>query len=528
MKKRKKSVLESLAELNNPKPSFEDPEDDGMGMARVINVSEGIYDHPSESDEDDNVLAKLARKRGLRHKTDMEDMGGKYAAQVVNRADLAQNSDEDGNIESDEAEEAYEEETYVAQKKGKKTTKGSMMHFPEEENSAEEEEEEEERETKKKSSLAPTTKTSLKQTKENGSHQNGQKEESKESKKAANKQRRSVMFSNDVTIHEEEEGGNTKGEEDEDEEGEGGAFAGMQDEQHESMLNVLDELEEEDQEQPVFKPSEANEEMKQALAVKKQKAFGDQCMNIRIRLQQPLSIINRFPQGDAFSSAAASPSVAARLTDTQKQIRTILDDLIDLQMAIRQPREEKPVLNTTADIWSFLEKDFMELDKERKTVVELWNNKLQVASGSGPAKTFKVLNQSVNSQIDQALMDEEKLIQRTQIPRSGKRKGEDVKEWNEELYDDTDFYQQLLREVMQGGHEDFSSEIDSDLLKMADVARRKSAKHKVDRRASKGRKVRYTVHGKLAHFMTPIPRPNQDRAETFNELFATLFGKARA
>lgn len=482
MKKRKKSVLESLAELNNPKPSFEDPEDaDSLGMA-VVDVAEGIYDH--SSDDDENVLAKMARKRGLRHKTAMDDMGAKYAARVVNRSDLHSSDEEDLDpFKGEEGEGLTGEEN------------GDLEGLEEEE---EEDEGDEEEQT--------MTMASKKQTKPSAT--TTQKPNSAMKKADTPGKSRSVMFSNDVTVHEEDEE-EEDNEEEEEEEDDEGAFAGIQDEQRDAMLSTLEQLEEEDRTEEdvaVFKPSEVDEDMKQAMAVKRQKAFGDQCVNIRIRLQQPLSLFNRISHVNGSNPKAAGVA---------EQLKGILSDLVDLQMATRQPPEEKPALNTTADIWNFLEKDFAELEKQRKEVIEQWNTKLQVASGSGQTKAFKVLHQSVNAQIDQALMDEDKLIQRTQ----GSGKAEDV-------YDDTDFYQQMLREVMHGSHEDLSSEIDPDLLQLADVARRKSAKSKVDRRASKGRKVRYTVHSKLTHFMAPLPRPNQDRQDTFSELFANLFGQS--
>ncbi len=61
----------------------------------------------------------------------------------------------------------------------------------------------------------------------------------------------------------------------------------------------------------------------------------------------------------------------------------------------------------------------------------------------------------------------------------------------------------------------------------ADMVRRSQAKKRrknVERRASKGRKLRYQVMEKLVHFMTPVPR-----AETMiaPQLFSNLFNQPR-
>ncbi len=49
-------------------------------------------------------------------------------------------------------------------------------------------------------------------------------------------------------------------------------------------------------------------------------------------------------------------------------------------------------------------------------------------------------------------------------------------------------------------------------------------KSNVDRKASKGRKIRYTVHDKLQNFMFPIPTVNPSTMTIdSSRLFASLF-----
>ena len=56
---------------------------------------------------------------------------------------------------------------------------------------------------------------------------------------------------------------------------------------------------------------------------------------------------------------------------------------------------------------------------------------------------------------------------------------------------------------------------------IVDAARKKSRKN-VDRRASKGRKIRYALIEKLSHFMAPQPDAADDNPIA-NELFTSLF-----
>jgi protein AATF/BFR2 len=109
--------------------------------------------------------------------------------------------------------------------------------------------------------------------------------------------------------------------------------------------------------------------------------------------------------------------------------------------------------------------------------------------------------------------------------------GEDV-----EVFDDTDFYQQLLRDVIDsksGG----AGQVDW----MVGQRKRRS-KSNVDTKASKGRKLRfgflflsvdiasrdyrYQVHEKIQNFMVPIPLAAGAWHEAqIDELFASLLGK---
>lgn len=92
-----------------------------------------------------------------------------------------------------------------------------------------------------------------------------------------------------------------------------------------------------------------------------------------------------------------------------------------------------------------------------------------------------------------------------------------------EIFDDSDFYHQLLRELIEykSNIGDNQSEITQKFIELQKV--RSKMKRKVEVRASKGRKIRYNVHNKLVNFMPP--RDDSvltDEAKT--ELFNSLFG----
>lgn len=104
-------------------------------------------------------------------------------------------------------------------------------------------------------------------------------------------------------------------------------------------------------------------------------------------------------------------------------------------------------------------------------------------------------------------------------------KNDDDKELQStEIYDDTDFYHQLLRELIEFKTTTTNpAEISKQYSELEKL--RKKMKKIVDTRASKGRKIRYVVHKKLVNFMAPNPYSDWTN-ESKDELYSSLFGKS--
>lgn len=94
--------------------------------------------------------------------------------------------------------------------------------------------------------------------------------------------------------------------------------------------------------------------------------------------------------------------------------------------------------------------------------------------------------------------------------------GEDLPR-DPETFDDAEFYQTLLKEFIESGVAGSMG---------GSAALRTTKRRKiVDRRASKGRKIRYQVHEKLVNFMTPVAA---DQTDVASQLFGNLFGRRGA
>ncbi|KAJ3112231.1 hypothetical protein HDU96_004768 [Phlyctochytrium bullatum] len=197
----------------------------------------------------------------------------------------------------------------------------------------------------------------------------------------------------------------------------------------------------------------------------------------------------------------------------------------------------------------------------RDATIEKWSAKVNAASSGqqlvGANKKFKTINTSVLQQIANVLGDRDRLVKRTQLVRDGGVKplgvlpkpkalekadgddeDEDVEEkalgkakldaqlaqYDTEMFDDGDFYQQLLKELIESRMGDTDDPVILG-MKFAELKKLQTKKKKkvVDLRATKGRKLRFNTHEKILNFMAPEPRGSWHE-EKVEELFASLFG----
>ncbi|GAB1296597.1 Protein AATF [Apodemus speciosus] len=184
------------------------------------------------------------------------------------------------------------------------------------------------------------------------------------------------------------------------------------------------------------------------------------------------------------------------------------------------------------DYPSFMAKRSADFTIYRNRTLQKWHDKTKLASGK-LGKGFGAFERSILTQIDHILMDKERLLRRTQTKRSAYRvlgKPEPVpepvaeilpgepeilpqvpanahlKDLDEEIFDDDDFYHQLLRELIERKTSslDPNDQVAMGRQWLAIQKLRSKIRKKVDRKASKGRKLRFHVLSKLLSFMAPI------------------------
>lgn len=168
----------------------------------------------------------------------------------------------------------------------------------------------------------------------------------------------------------------------------------------------------------------------------------------------------------------------------------------------------------------------------RNQVLQKWHERTKsVKDSKNPAAS-----QNIMTKIENSLLGKSELMRKTQIYRGDYEiYGVEKPEPNDdgtptdvqlpEIFDDSDFYHQLLRELIEykSNIDDNQSEITKKFIELQKV--RSKMKKKVDTRASKGRKIRYVVHNKLVNYMPP-KTVSEYTEEAKTELYNSLFGMA--
>ncbi|XP_068934219.1 protein AATF [Petaurus breviceps papuanus] len=372
---------------------------------------------------------------------------------------------------------------------------------------------------------------------------------------------------------EEEEEEENSMEEETDEEGDG-----------EEIEETVPEDKDDDETVRTFSGGRVSEEVEKGRAVKNQIALWDQLLEGRIKLQKALLTTNQLPQPDVFPifKDKGGSEFASALKNSHKALKALLRSLVDLQEELlyqypdtrylvdgTKPKEESeeeegmvgecqqrrgpPKRKLEMDDYpGFMAKRFANFTAYRNRTLQKWHDKTRLASGK-LGKGFGAFERSVLTQIDHILMDKERLLRRTQTKRSVYRvlgRAEPVaepvpeslpgqleilpevpanahlKDLDEEIFDDDDFYHQLLRELIERKTSslDPNDQVAMGRQWLAIQKLRSKIHKKVDRKASKGRKLRYHVLSKLLSFMAPIDHTTMnDDART--ELYRSLFGK---
>jgi protein AATF/BFR2 len=273
------------------------------------------------------------------------------------------------------------------------------------------------------------------------------------------------------------------------------------------------------------------EDVEKGRGVKRQRATYDALLGTRMKLQKTLIGVNTLVGTAAEPLSAANELAQEDLRAAEQAAFTLWESLDRLRVCMstdgagsKIPQIERhSVSNSTAELWDRCLQQERDARPARDLVLEKWSKKVQ-----GPVLQSDRgrLNQERQATIVDVLQEQlsniERLVKKTHAPRScaplqsSRRVVEDA-----QIYDDADFYGLLLKELLeQKSHDSVAaSSIDIGFQ----MRRDNKTKRNVDTKASKGRKIRYTVQEKLQNFMAPEMRATWEERQA-DELFGSLFG----
>jgi protein AATF/BFR2 len=136
----------------------------------------------------------------------------------------------------------------------------------------------------------------------------------------------------------------------------------------------------------------------------------------------------------------------------------------------------------------------------RDEILTKWSDKVRTAQGLPLTKKFKALNTSITHALNESLIDRPRLLnrlhtKRTPFTRLGTKELDEGREIvDPELFDDTDFYHSLLKDLVERKQVD---------VPVGGEWKPKKGKVEKEVRASKGRKLRFQEHEKILNFMAP-------------------------
>ncbi|KHO01654.1 traub [Metarhizium album ARSEF 1941] len=269
-------------------------------------------------------------------------------------------------------------------------------------------------------------------------------------------------------------------------------------------------------------------DVEKGAAIQKQREIYDGLLNLRIRLQKALVAANSFPMVETDTDAESEPYEAAeeaavKLLDTISSLR---ESISASTKSGEKRKRDFSVSMSNDDIWEQLQGEDKDAIGFRQERLEKWSKKVQSVNTTRPSGIGERGKGLIGALQEQLIVPDNRLVKRTRVPRSCAPAQLARKvAMDEYVYDDADFYQLLLKELVeQRTVEGAADQATGVPTVMVTATKEAKVRKQVDRKASKGRKMRFTVHEKLQNFMAPEDRRSWEQAE-IDRFFGTLFGR---
>lgn len=298
-------------------------------------------------------------------------------------------------------------------------------------------------------------------------------------------------------------------------------------------------------------------------AVKKQRQAFDSLLNLRIRLQHALIASNSMSAvtaSTAIEDDKAYEAAEAAALNLFNSLSSLRDSLPTQKPGEKRKRAAFDRDASTSSIWKHVQAQDQAASSHQRAVLQKWSQKTQTTTAEAVSSANRLNPSAQTTLLD--VLDQQtastnlpRLVAKTRLARScapvqqskprrtpavadeSNGAADPHDEDEDRIYDDADFYGVLLKELLEARNAnaavDYSiaaSNAANGKVESEYQAARQAKTHSrpdVDRKASKGRKMKYTVHEKLQNFMAPEDRGRWERRQR-DELFGSLFGRRSA
>jgi protein AATF/BFR2 len=272
----------------------------------------------------------------------------------------------------------------------------------------------------------------------------------------------------------------------------------------------------------------SSEDVKQGKAVRQQKNNSDRLLDARIKFQKGLAASKELftesvSDDDARAAIAKAESAALALWSTLDSIRSsFLQNESDVnRVQTEKHKQSTPLrpdrITSSSAIFQHLKGLDSAALEHRRMVLDHWSRRTRPVAASQSRSS-----NPYTAPIEPSLTE---IIDEYMARDANKRTTPDQDDAHSNVsFSDDAFYQSLLRDLIASrtdinftGHANTQSQ-----SKPAPVNNQRNRRN-VDTKASKGRKLRYTVHEKLVSFMASEDRTTWSDAARV-EFFGSLFG----
>jgi protein AATF/BFR2 len=267
-------------------------------------------------------------------------------------------------------------------------------------------------------------------------------------------------------------------------------------------------------------------------AIRQQRKTFDSLLNVRITIQKALIATNSMAaievddaDSDAVMPYQAAEDAAIKLWNTLDRVRYDLLKANNTTKIGQKRKRDVDSSTTSSIIWQRMQSSEVASIDNRQITLEKWWSKVK---GSTPA-TGRLIKAAPAQAITFAIQDhlaKPGPLENTKKPRSCAPVQEKLKLAEDaNIYDDTGFYKLLLNQLVEQRKMDIGPLVEGGTEATAQWAVKEAKmRKKVDTKASKGRKMRFTVHEKLQNFMAPESRGSWEQ-EAIGRFFGSLLGQ---